>query len=69
MFLDTTQEKYKLLIGKRVTFESCSGEKFTGRLDYAGVNPLHNTFQVTVNRMPIWPVKSNTLREFKNEHK
>jgi hypothetical protein len=59
----STLGKFKHLLGCRVCVETVSGEKFCGVLEYAGRNKLHGKFQVTLSRMPIWPVKPESIKK------
>ena len=40
------------------------GEIMIGTLEFAGINPLHGQYQVTLNRTPYWPVDPMTIRPF-----
>lgn len=63
---DRTHSDFKHLIGKRIQFIDKHGKTRIGILDFAGINTkLHNTFQVTINRTPIWPVDPKTIKEYK----
>lgn len=46
------------------------GKKCTGILWFAGINPLHGQYQVTLGRTPLWPVDPTTIQvvidKFKN---
>lgn len=57
--------KYKHLIGKRIEVITQDGTKLAGICTYIGINQLHNQFQVTLNRMPIWPVDPTKIKEIK----
>jgi hypothetical protein len=58
-----TDPKFKHLLGKRVTVV-CKGKTWTGKLEFAGINTvLHNQFQVTIGRTPLWPVDPDSLVE------
>jgi hypothetical protein len=64
--LEGTDPKFRSLLGKRVKFV-CEGEVHVGILQFAGINKLlHNKFQVTVSRCPLWPVDPNTIKEVVN---
>lgn len=58
-------KKFEHLIGKRVKVKKATtGEWFYGVLTFAGINTLlHNQFQVTISRMPIWPVNPKDIHE------
>ena len=57
---DRSDDSFKNMIGKRVKFQS-RGKEWVGIAQFIGVNPLHNQFQVTVDRTPIWPVDPFTI--------
>jgi len=59
---DNSDPDFKHLIGKTVTF-MCKGTQRQGLVEYIGVNDLHGKFQVTINRMPCWPVIRSTIKE------
>lgn len=60
---DRTDDRFKPLIGKRVQCIDKDGNKRVGILNFAGINDLlHNKFQVTISRCPIWPVDPKTLK-------
>ena len=43
------------------------GKKVVGILDFAGINDnLHNQFQATIGRMPIWPVDPKTIKLYED---
>ncbi len=47
----------KELIGKKISVpDPRGGDRIVGICTFAGVNSLHGHFQVTLERMPIWPV-------------
>lgn len=51
------------LIGKKLSVPDPRGNgRIVGMCTYAGINPLHNTFQVTLDRMPVWPVDTNQIK-------
>jgi len=51
------------MIGQNVECVNKEGKKVVGILDFAGINDkLHHKFQVTIGRMPIWPVDPKTLK-------
>ena len=58
---DKSDNDYRHMIGKRVEFQA-RGKKWVGIAEFIGINPLHNQFQVTVDRTPIWPVTPNTIK-------
>lgn len=59
-----TEEAFKSWVGKRVVVPNPRNPKDTigGILSFAGVNELHGHFQVTIGRMPIWPVDRKKLK-------
>lgn len=38
------------------------GKKCTGILWFAGINPLHGQYQVTLGRTPLWPVDPASIK-------
>lgn len=50
------------LKGKRVEI-TFNGSKIVGILKFAGINSLHNQYQVTINRMPCWPIDPKLIKE------
>jgi len=62
MLLKQTEPQFKNWIGKKVSFIGPNNTEFTGNLTFAGINPLHDKFQVTVNNTPIWPVDKNKIK-------
>lgn len=55
-------EEFRHLVGEKVECIS-KGEQFVGILQYAGTNKvIHDYFQVTLNRMPIWPADRDSLK-------
>lgn len=56
-----TDPKFKKFLGKKVVVK-CKGQKWTGVLNFAGINELHGKFQVTLNRTPLWPVDPKTIK-------
>jgi hypothetical protein len=64
---DRTDDRFKDLIGKKVQCLDKDGKKRVGTLDFAGINEkLHNKFQVTLSRTPIWPVNPKTIKLYEN---
>lgn len=60
---DRTDDRFKHMIGQKVQCVNKDGKKVVGVLDFAGVNnKLHHKFQVTIGRMPIWPVNPKTIK-------
>lgn len=57
--------KFKSLIGKKIECV-CRGKRYVGHLQFAGINGLHGTFQVTMNRMPLWPVNPKSIKLYKH---
>jgi len=57
---DRSDDRFKHMIGKRVKFQA-KGREWFGIAQFIGVNPLHNQFQVTVDRTPVWPVDPSTI--------
>lgn len=57
---DRSDDSFKHMIGKRVKFQS-RGKEWVGKAQFIGINPLHNQFQVTVDRTPVWPVDPSTI--------
>ena len=61
---ERSDPKFRHLVGKKITFIS-EGVRHVGVVDFIGVNTLlHNQFQITVNRTPIWPVNPKTIKLF-----
>jgi hypothetical protein len=58
---DKTDPQFQHLIGKKIQVVH-DNQKYFGTLEFAGVNTLHNSFQVTINRMPLWPVNPKTIK-------
>jgi hypothetical protein len=46
--------------GKRVEI-TFNGDKLVGILEFAGINPLHGQYQITINRMPCWPINPKVI--------
>lgn len=64
---DRTDDRFKHLIGKKVQCKNKDGKKVVGILDFAGINDkLHHKFQVTIGRMPIWPVDPKTIKPYED---
>ena len=59
---ERSDPNFRHLIGKTVTF-MCKGEKRQGTVEFIGENDLHGKFQVTIDRMPCWPVIRSTVQE------
>jgi hypothetical protein len=57
------------LVGKRISVlhPKWPGQRITGICQSCGVNPLHGHMQVTIDRMPIWPVKVKEIIVLKDE--
>lgn len=63
---ETTDKRFKHLLGKKVEFKDDKGVRHVGTLEFAGINELlHSQFQVTASRCPIWPVDPKTIKEYK----
>jgi len=58
---DKNDPKFEHLIGKRVTVKTPEGHTVGGILQFIGINRFHGQYQVTIGRMPIWPVDPNTI--------
>ena len=56
-----TDDIFKPILGKKVQVINENGKKITGILQFAGTNRFGH-FQVTVDRMPIWPVEPNNIK-------
>lgn len=56
-----TQSEFQHLLGKRIKVIH-QNQKYVGTLEFAGINPIHNQFQVTIDRMPLWPVNPKTIK-------
>ena len=56
-----TSPQFQHLIGKRIQVIH-QNQKYIGTLEFAGINSLHNQFQVTIDRMPLWPVNPKTIK-------
>jgi hypothetical protein len=66
-----TDDRFKDLIGKRVCVPYVNDSKnitqpyketVCGVLTFAGINKIHGEFQVTVDRMPIWPINPDDIK-------
>lgn len=57
---DRSDDGFKHMIGKRVKFQAKDRE-WVGLSQFIGINPLHNQFQVTIDRTPVWPVDPSTI--------
>ena len=54
---------YSYLIGKRISVsDPRGGTPLGGVCSFAGINSLHGTFQVTIDRSPVWPVDPKTIK-------
>lgn len=54
---------FTYLIGKKLSVpDPRGGGELVGICTYAGINSLHGKFQVTINRMPVWPVDINRVK-------
>jgi hypothetical protein len=63
--LESTDPRFKHLVGEKVECIDAKGQRRVGILDFAGVNEkLHGKFQVTLSRCPIWPVDPATVKKF-----
>jgi hypothetical protein len=58
-----TDKKFKHLLGKRCSVLGPTGE-IVGILQFAGHNDILNVNQVTLSRMPVFPVDLNSLKLF-----
>jgi hypothetical protein len=56
-----TTPQFQHLIGKQITVVH-QNHKYIGTLEFAGINPIHDQFQVTIDRMPLWPVNPKTIK-------
>lgn len=44
------------------------GNRRVGTLYFAGINTLlHGQYQVTLDRLPLWPVDPNTIKPYTSE--
>ena len=58
-------QRFKHLLGKRIECIDGDGNRRVGTLNFAGINDkLHGEFQVTIGRMPIWPVDPDSIKEY-----
>lgn len=64
--LNETDFKFRNLIGKRVKI-IYKNQTHVGILQFAGVNPLHGKFQVTLSGAPLWPINPNSLVEYNGD--
>ena len=64
---DRTDKDLQPLVGTKVKVTDDKGKVRVGELQFAGVNEFHKHFQVTLDRMPIWPVDKNTVKPFTTE--
>lgn len=53
----------KNFVGKRISVihPKWPKERQEGLCTFAGINSLHGQFQVTIDRMPIWPVNPKDI--------
>lgn len=71
---DTTDERFKSYIGKRVCVKtntyrdnqgklkpSSKGNEICGVLKFAGVNPAHGEFQATIDNLPLYPINPKNI--------
>jgi hypothetical protein len=66
MIIESTDPKYRHLLGTKIEFIDKKGILRQGKLDFAGINKkLHGMFQVTIDRTPHWPVDPDTIRPVK----
>jgi len=61
LLLKQTVPQFKRWIGKKVEVK-VKGERYVGILTFAGVNPIHGEFQVTLGRTPLWSVDRKTIK-------
>ncbi len=55
------------LIGKRISVpDPRGGTNIVGTCTFAQVNGLHGKFQVTIDRMPVWPVDPKRIKILDN---
>jgi hypothetical protein len=60
--LHNQDQDFLHLIGKHVIADM-GDKKIGGILQFAGINEvLHGQFQLTISRMPIWPVDKKSLK-------
>ena len=61
---DKTDDRFKDMLGSRVCIPNPKNKKdvVCGVLDFAGINELHDEFQVTISRTPYWPVDPETIK-------
>ena len=64
---ETGTEALQFIIGKRVKVKcnlrgASTPITVVGICTFIGVNPLHNQFQITVSRMPLWPVELKNIQ-------
>ena len=64
---ERTDVGFKHLIGEKVEVEDCNGKKIIGELQFAGTNDTFGIFQVTISRMPIWPVNKSSIKKVTTE--
>jgi len=64
---DVIDHMHTLFMGKKITFENMSGERFVGNCEFMGYNPNFPSweFQVTVDRFPVTHVKVSTIELYK----
>ena len=56
------ERDYSHLIGKRISVIDPKWGEMVGICFFAGINTLHGKFQVTLDRMPLWPINPNTIK-------
>ena len=60
-------ENFSHLIGRRISVaDPRGGNNIVGTCTYAQVNGLHGKFQVTIDRMPVWPVEPKRIKILDN---
>ncbi len=57
---ERSDKDFRHMMGKKVKFKA-RGAWHQGKVEFIGVNELHGTFQVTVDRCPIWPVDKDLI--------
>ena len=62
MLYKMTHAEYHPLLGKRIEVMH-NGRRIVGIAEFIGINTiLHNQFQVTISRLPLWPIDPNTIK-------
>lgn len=64
---ENTDKDLQHLIGTKVQVTDNKGKTITGTLQFAGINEFTKHFQVTIDRMPIWPINKNTIKSLTTE--